>query len=127
MGTSITTFPTYSWNVQVFAHEMGHNMGSNHTQSCSWNGNNTAIDACSPTEGGCASTYGACPPGGGTIMSYCNVTNCGIDFNNGFGQQPGDLIRNRYNNAACTLTCTCLLYTSPSPRDATLSRMPSSA
>ena len=23
--------------------------------------------------------------------------------------------------------CTCLLYTSPSPRDATLSRMPSSA
>ena len=26
-----------------------------------------------------------------------------------------------------TLACTCLLYTSPSPRDATLSRMPSSA
>ena len=25
------------------------------------------------------------------------------------------------------LTCVCLLYTSPSPRDATLSRMPSSA
>ena len=31
---------------------------------------------------------------------------------------------------ACELSCactTCLLYTSPSPRDATLSRMPSSA
>ena len=105
MGTSITTFPTYSWNVEVFAHEMGHNMGSPHTQNCSWNGNNTAIDACAPTEGGCASTYGACPPGGGTIMSYCHITNCGIDFNNGFGPQPGDLIRNRYNNASCTLTC----------------------
>ena len=26
-----------------------------------------------------------------------------------------------------TLICLCLLYTSPSPRDATLSRMPSSA
>ena len=26
-----------------------------------------------------------------------------------------------------TASCTCLLYTSPSPRDATLSRMPSSA
>ena len=26
-----------------------------------------------------------------------------------------------------TLVCDCLLYTSPSPRDATLSRMPSSA
>ncbi|GEM_PF-6968489 len=105
MGTSITTFPTYSWNVEVFAHEMGHNMGSPHTQNCSWNGNNTAIDACSYTEGGCPSTYGACPPGGGTIMSYCHLTNCGIDFNNGFGAQPGALIRNRYNNAACALTC----------------------
>ena len=42
------------------------------------------------------------------------------------------------NNASCTSSeflltravgpdCTCLLYTSPSPRDATLSRMPSSA
>ena len=29
-------------------------------------------------------------------------------------------------NNGC-LCCTCLLYTSPSPRDATLSRMPSSA
>ena len=29
--------------------------------------------------------------------------------------------------AALTLWGTCLLYTSPSPRDATLSRMPSSA
>lgn len=105
MGTSISTFPTYSWNVEVFTHEMGHNMGSPHTQSCSWNGNNTAIDACAPTEGGCASTYGACPPNGGTIMSYCHITSCGTDFNNGFGQQPGDLIRNRYNGAACTLTC----------------------
>ena len=28
---------------------------------------------------------------------------------------------------ACALPCACLLYTSPSPRDATLSRMPSSA
>ena len=27
----------------------------------------------------------------------------------------------------CNSTYTCLLYTSPSPRDATLSRMPSSA
>ena len=28
---------------------------------------------------------------------------------------------------ATVKACTCLLYTSPSPRDATLSRMPSSA
>ena len=30
-------------------------------------------------------------------------------------------------SAAAVLHCSCLLYTSPSPRDATLSRMPSSA
>ena len=30
-----TPYPTYSWNVMVVAHEMGHNMGSPHTQSCS--------------------------------------------------------------------------------------------
>ena len=31
------------------------------------------------------------------------------------------------STAASVVFCTCLLYTSPSPRDATLSRMPSSA
>ena len=31
-----------------------------------------------------------------------------------------------YNSATGTLKSVCLLYTSPSPRDATLSRMPSS-
>ena len=30
-------------------------------------------------------------------------------------------------NVICSEQCPCLLYTSPSPRDATLSRMPSSA
>ena len=31
------------------------------------------------------------------------------------------------NVDTCNLACTCLLYTSPSPRDGLLSRMPSSA
>ena len=35
----------------------------------------------------------------------------------------GRLINSEFN----TLTCDCLLYTSPSPRDGLLSRMPSSA
>ena len=35
--------------------------------------------------------------------------------------------RHAHQKQACTLLYTCLLYTSPSPRDATLSRMPSSA
>lgn len=28
-------FPTYSWTVNVVVHEMGHNLGSNHTHNCS--------------------------------------------------------------------------------------------
>ena len=36
-------------------------------------------------------------------------------------ETTGDPVR------AMACHCTCLLYTSPSPRDATLSRMPSSA
>jgi Metallo-peptidase family M12 len=35
--------PTYSWTVNVFTHETGHNLGSRHTHACVWNGNNTAI------------------------------------------------------------------------------------
>lgn len=105
-GTSVNSFPTYSQDVLIFAHEMGHNFGSPHTQSCSWNGNNTAIDGCYPTEGSCPRPTPNCPPGGGTIMSYCHIlSGCGIDFNNGFGDQPGTLIKSRYDNAACMLSC----------------------
>ena len=38
-----------------------------------------------------------------------------------------DTIREQFVGDLVTYTMTCLLYTSPSPRDATLSRMPSSA
>ena len=37
------------------------------------------------------------------------------------------LLKKLADRVALNLTTTCLLYTSPSPRDATLSRMPSSA
>ncbi len=113
LSTSIVPFPTYSWNVEVVTHEMGHNMGSPHTHACAWNGNNTAIDGCGPQAGyseGCTGPI----PASGTIMSYCHlVGGVGINFNNGFGTQPGNLIRNRYNNAACnTGTCSPPVCTS---------------
>lgn len=92
--------PTYSWTVEVFTHEMGHLMGSRHTHACVWNGNGTAIDGCAgATEGGCPLPGN--PPGGGTIMSYCHLTPVGINFANGFGPQPGNVIRNQFSNAAC--------------------------
>ncbi len=104
INSSYSNVPTYSWTVQVFTHEMGHLFGSRHTHACVWNGNNTAIDGCYTPEGTCARP--GLPSGGGTIMSYCHLSgNPGINFNNGFGPQPGSTIRSRFNAASCLGTC----------------------
>ncbi len=102
VGSGYNAFPTYSWTVNVIAHEMGHNLGSPHTHSCSWSGG--ALDNCYTTEGGCPK--GPAPANGGTIMSYCHLGGGpGINFNNGFGTQPGNLIRNKVNGASCLADC----------------------
>lgn len=86
--------PAYSWDVKVFSHELGHNLGSPHTHSCFWPGG--AIDNCAATEGDCAP--GPTPVNGGTIMSYCQNTSIGINLALGFGPLPGNLIRSRISN-----------------------------
>lgn len=108
---SYQNVPTYSWTIMAMTHEMGHSFGSPHTHACSWNGNNTAIDVCAPTydisfSEGCVD--GTVPyEEGGTIMSYCHLLNdVGINFNNGFGEQPANLIRNIINSSYC-LTADC--------------------
>ncbi len=105
VNSTYQVFPTYSWSVEVFTHEMGHNLGSPHTHACAWNGNNTAIDGCGPAAGyneGCNAPV----PAEGTIMSYCHlVGGVGINFNLGFGPQPGNLIRGEINAASCLSTC----------------------
>jgi len=96
--------PTYSRSVFVCTHELGHLFGSRHTHACVWNGDNTAIDGCAGyTEENCLLPPN--PPEGGTIMSYCNQTEVGINFNLGFGPQPGNVIRNNVVNADCTSPC----------------------
>jgi hypothetical protein len=97
ISSSYASVPTYSWTVEVMTHEMGHNLGSNHTHWCGWVGG--ALDNCYTPEGGCAK--GPAPNNGGTIMSYCHLTSYGINFNNGFGPQPGDKIRSRVAAANC--------------------------
>ncbi len=103
--SSYSTVPTYSWTIEVLTHEIGHNLGSKHTHACAWNGNNTAIDGCGPAAGyseGCDAAL----PAAGTIMSYCHlVGGVGIDFNLGFGPQPGDKIRDEVYNASCLSAC----------------------
>ncbi len=103
INRSYNNVPRYSWTVNVIAHELGHNFGSNHTHSCAWNGNNTAIDGCYNTEGGCGRP--GIPSNGGTIMSYCHLTNTGVNLNKGFGRQPGDVIRRTIARSSCVGTC----------------------
>jgi hypothetical protein len=86
--------PAYSWDVKVLSHELGHNLGSPHTHSCTWPGG--AIDNCAASEGDCAT--GPTPVNGGTIMSYCQNTSIGINLALGFGPLPGNLIRRRISN-----------------------------
>ncbi len=97
LGNAITPLPAYSWNSMVITHELGHNIASNHTQWCGWVGG--AIDNCYATEGGCP--LGPAPTNGGTIMSYCHLTGYGINLANGFGPQPGALIRNTVRTSTC--------------------------
>jgi hypothetical protein len=97
INNSYNNFPSYSWTINVVTHEIGHNLGSPHTHACSWPGG--AIDNCYTTEGGCAT--GPVPVNGGTIMSYCHLTSTGVNFNNGFGPLPGNLIRNSVTNSLC--------------------------
>lgn len=109
------TVPTYSWDVEVMTHEMGHLMGSYHTHWCGWNtgagGSCGAIDDCFAVEAGtncttCSATTVTTPsaPAGfmGTVMSYCYLRNgIGVNLSNGFGPLPQARIRSCVNAAAC--------------------------
>ncbi len=91
----------YSWDINVLAHELGHQFSSPHTHDCAWNGNDTPIDCCGNNAG-----YGSCncnvgvPSPAGTIMSYCHITytdnsqngNPGVDLSQGFHSQVADKI-----------------------------------
>lgn len=94
---SFSAVPTYSWTIYCIAHEIGHNFGSKHTHWCGWTGG--ALDNCYATEpfGGVSCPAGPAATGGGTIMSYCHVVATGVNFNKGFGTQPGNKIRSGFS------------------------------
>ncbi|MBK9980822.1 MAG: hypothetical protein IPP15_00100 [Saprospiraceae bacterium] len=96
--------PVYSWSVEVMAHELGHLFNSRHTHACAWNGNQTAIDGCYTVEGNC-NNINTLPENGGTVMSYCHLTDAGINFAEGFGIQPGNVMRYAVDQSTCTQSC----------------------
>lgn len=67
-GSTTNNINSYSWNLDVVSHELGHNFGANHTHWCGWPGG--AIDNCYPAEGGCDDGPAV---SNGTIMSYCHI------------------------------------------------------
>jgi hypothetical protein len=90
----------YAWNTYLLAHEIGHIIGSPHTHACAWGPNNDhPLDDCFSPEGECS--MGNSPTDGGTIMSYCNIAPSGINFANGFGQEPGMLIQQLIAVSSC--------------------------
>ena len=92
--------------------------GCTDATACNYDATATINDgSCNPVDclGNCTGTA----TGPAIVGSACNDGNAAT-------------VNDTYNaSCVCTGTmvpgCTCLLYTSPSPRDATLSRMPSSA
>ncbi len=132
VDATYSVVPAYSWSVMVVTHEMGHNVGSNHTQNCGWTAG--ALDNCYTTEGGCP--LGPAPTGGGTVMSYCHLTSNGINLANGFGTfssttNPRQKIMAEVTSAAtggciANMVCTSIANTCGSPSAFALVGTPSS-
>ena len=67
---TIANYPTWSWDVGMLTHEIGHLAGAIHTQSCYWPGG--PLDSCITSESGTCVEYDDVRPTRGTIMSYCH-------------------------------------------------------
>ena len=118
MSSTLTPYPSYSFNVQVVAHELGHVLGARHTHACVWNDNDTQIDDCgnvwatnndfTPEGATCYDEEAPILPASGTVMSYCDlVTGVGIDLANGFNPEVGTLLATNFQNALCSTGGVC--------------------
>ena len=91
-------------HTMVLAHEIGHNFGSMHTHSCTWN---PPIDSCYTAEP--VRNQGPCFSrsdihlilGGGELMSYCHLSFGNKNTNLVFRDRTGPLVRSRAEAATC--------------------------
>lgn len=118
LDPNVTAFPSYSYNIYVLAHEIGHVIGARHTHACVWNGNNTQIDDCgnvyandngnTPEGLTCFDEQNPILPTSGTIMSNCNLLPAtGIDFANGFHPLVAAELLDNYVDADCSTGTVC--------------------
>jgi metallopeptidase family M12-like protein len=111
-GSFDLAMPSQIWDVEVFAHELGHEFGSPHTHCYS-----PPVDMCYNMEAGCYS--GAVVPSQGTIMSYCHLNAGGLaNISLVFGGTVSARIGTSIAAASClstvTTTSTSLTTTSTS-------------
>jgi hypothetical protein len=113
-------YPTihYTWDVNVAAHEIGHNFSAPHTHNCYYEPN--MIDTCVtkylpfPVGDACV-TSGKPIPIPGTIMSYCHVSNSTSSVELIFHPRTIPLMR------TAAESCSCMKDTANIPRIALLS------
>ena len=93
----VYSFPVsgYVWDVNVVAHEIGHNFGSDHTHCYV-----PPIDHCYSTPG---CYVGPIEPSVGETMSYCHLSGS-VDM--GFRGRVGDVIRTGAEAGVCLATKT---------------------
>jgi hypothetical protein len=106
-GSNVYPLGVTTWDVNVMAHELGHNFSSNHTHSCWWQSHGYApagalLDSCYTPEGTCASGWVAhVPPDLGTIMSYCHLLGGEGSIRLDFHPACRTVMRNAAEAAAC--------------------------
>jgi len=108
LGSFDVTRPDQTWDVMLFAHEIGHGLGSPHTHCYA-----PPIDHCHNGEAStprftCYAGPTSVPPGGGSLMSYCHRLPPGLpNVTLTFHPRTQALLRETLATASCLEVAVC--------------------